>query len=188
MLTHLKKELGPTARASLIWGAFVSKLPYMAGVQVPKRADEIMATAQARLNEAMFGGRPGEVNGAFYFVSAETSHQRREDGGLAHVHPRPRAIWPRVARRRRNGSTSVSDQTQSAQIARGQQASGRTYQAEHLHDRGHDLELHVQTRSVERTAPAEHRLDHDHEPEGGRQTLVLLHHRHPSWQSQPCKG
>ena len=43
-----------------------------------------MATAQARLNEAMFGGRPGEVNGAFYFVSAETSHQRREDGGLAH--------------------------------------------------------------------------------------------------------
>ena len=83
-LTHLKKELGPTARASLIWGAFVSKLPYMAGVQVPKRADEIMAAAQARLNEAMFGGRPGEVNGAFYFVSAETSHQRREDGGLAH--------------------------------------------------------------------------------------------------------
>lgn len=31
-LTHLKRELGPTARASLIWGAFVSKLPYMAGV------------------------------------------------------------------------------------------------------------------------------------------------------------
>ena len=44
-LTHLKKALGPTARASLIWGSFVSKLPYMAGVQVPKRANEIMATA-----------------------------------------------------------------------------------------------------------------------------------------------
>lgn len=58
-LTHLKRELGPTARASLIWGAFVSKLPYMAGVQVPKQANEIMATAQARLNEAMLGGRPG---------------------------------------------------------------------------------------------------------------------------------
>jgi hypothetical protein len=96
-MRELRKELGPTARVTVVKGAYASKLLYQSKIQVPANADQEIEKTQSVFDRALFG-EPGN-SGTFYFVNRETAYQHPRDGGLGHVHLRSklRAEWGALA-------------------------------------------------------------------------------------------
>ena len=83
-------------RVTIVRSAMAAKLPYKASVQVSTDADAIIWKTQQVLNECVLG-KAGE--GRTEAITNELSYQKREDGGLGHIHlaTRHRAEWAALA-------------------------------------------------------------------------------------------
>ena len=93
---QLRVEMGTTARVTIVKSTMAAKLPYKASVQVATNADAIIWKTQQVLNECILGEK-GE--GRMEAITNELSHQKKENGGLGHIHlaTRHRAEWAALA-------------------------------------------------------------------------------------------